>query len=310
MSMTSSICRPLTRAIGEAGGGGFVSIVANGVLAPFVTFTRTSTATYYGSDGLLKTAAINEPRVDYDPATLALRGLLVEEQRTNLLLRSQEFDNASWGKVRCTVSANATTGPDGSLTADKIIEDTSNNSHTVLQSGPSMVLGSVYTYSCYFKAAERTRAQLSSANGAPFCTFDLSAGTVVSGAGAAIQSVGNGWYRCSVTYTSTATATETVYIWLVASGTTNSYLGNGTSGVYVWGAQLEAGNFATSYIPTTSAAVTRAVDDPDFTIPSGIVRLEYTYDDDTTADVAVTPGAAYQIPTSQKRVKFLRGYRL
>src|SRR5690606_5381998 len=108
--------RPLT-----SPGAWGVSIVNNGVLAPFVTFTRASEGTYFDSAGTQQTAAVNEPRVDYDPLTLELRGLLVEEQRTNLLLRSQEFDNASWSKVSSSVSANAAVAPDGTLTADKII---------------------------------------------------------------------------------------------------------------------------------------------------------------------------------------------
>lgn len=100
--------------ITEAGVGGGVSIVNNGVLAPFVTFTRASTGTYFDSAGVMRTAAVDEPRIDYDPATLELRGLLVEEQRTNLLLRSQEFDNVSWlvSTGTATKTANTDVAPD------------------------------------------------------------------------------------------------------------------------------------------------------------------------------------------------------
>ena len=84
-----------------------------------VTFSRTSTATYYDQYGTLQTAAMGEARFDYDPATGEAKGLLIEEQRTNLLTYSEQFDNAAWIKTRLSVDANNTTAPDGTLTADK-----------------------------------------------------------------------------------------------------------------------------------------------------------------------------------------------
>src|SRR5690606_11840432 len=114
--------RPLT-STGWGGGGGGVSIVNNGVLAPFVTFTRASTATYFDSAGVMQTAAIDEPRVDYDPDTLELRGLLIEPQRTNLLLNSATLSTQSvtvtatvhtlsfYGTGTVTLSGASTAGP-------------------------------------------------------------------------------------------------------------------------------------------------------------------------------------------------------
>lgn len=117
------IATPLATAITAGGVGGGVSIVNDGVLAPFVTFTRASTATYFDSAGVMQTAAVNTPRIDYDPATLALRGLLIENQRTNLLLNSATLSTQSvtvtavahtlsfYGTGTITLSGASTAGP-------------------------------------------------------------------------------------------------------------------------------------------------------------------------------------------------------
>lgn len=309
-NLSRPLPRPLTRPLTSPGvGGGVVSIVNNGVLAPYVTFTRASTGTYFDSAGVMQTAAIDEPRVDYDPDTLELRGLLVEEQRTNLLLRSQEFDNSTaWNLVNITVTPNGAIAPDGTLTADILTVTETGAANTLNTAGPTAAATSM-TYSVYTKKGTRTTATFILRNNTTATNFDsgvfnYDAGTI-TGTGWAAQNVGNGWYRLTYTRTTGITAGDDLRCYIGAIG---SPLNAGDSWL-LWGAQLEAGAFATSYIPTTSAAVTRAMDDPDFTIPDGIVRLEYTYDDDTTANVAVTPGAAYQIPTGQKRIKHLRGYR-
>lgn len=312
MSIVRPICQPIVRPITRAltAGGWVVSIVTDGVLAQFVTFTRASTGTYFDSAGVMQTAAINTPRVDYNPATLALRGLLVEEQRTNLLLRSQELDDAYWTKEGVTVSANAVVAPDGSLTAETVSTGVSTGEHRIYRSAGA---SAVHSHSIYAKAGTANFASLSTGNTTYYAVFDLGAGVVSSSVNctSSIVSAGNGWYRLTVTG-SVAMSTlffvanigETAAKAVPAAGSTGT-----DKTVHLWGAQLEAGAFATSYIPTVASTVTRAIDDPDFTVPAGIVRLQYTYDDDTTADVAVTPGAAYQIPTGQKRIKSLRGYR-
>jgi hypothetical protein len=193
--------------------------------------------------------------------TLVPLGLLIEEQRTNLLLQSQTFDNAAWTKNRSSISANAATAPDGTNTAEKLIEDTATNTHFINQT--QTTTASTHIFSCYLKAGERSWATLyvSGANVGQY--FNLSTGTVGStfvGAptSASIISVGNGWYRCAITFTSTTSSDGRIYV--AAGDANNSYTGNGTSGIYIWGAQLEAGAFATSYIPTVASTVTRAAD--------------------------------------------------
>ncbi len=233
-----------------------------GVLDPRVTVTRAlNTATAINSSGFIAIVNANLPRFDYDPATLAPKGLLIEEARTNLLLRSEEFDSASWIKIRTTVTANATTSPDGTADAEKLVEDTTaSDTHFVLQT-TTVPSSTTYTYSAFLKAAERTRASLQDGGGSnAIGYFDLSNGTVISssGATATITNFGNGWYRCTITFTTgVAQIVANCRVFLVNTGTNTSYTGNGTSGIFLWGAQLEAGAFATSYIPTTTLAVLR-----------------------------------------------------
>lgn len=262
------ICRSIQSSLLTRPGGSYASIVGEtGELAPYVTFTRSSTATRYNSAGLLETVAANAPRYDYDPATLQLRGLLIEEQRTNIQPRSQEFNNSTWIKFGATVIQNAETAPDGSLTAHKLVEDSATGLHYAYALH-TLTANTTYSMSVYAKAGERSRFQLAGATPAwgssITATFDLSTGQVVqsSWTSASIVAVGGGWYRCTVIGQSAASpvSSQAFQIPLIASGTSQSYAGDGTSGIYLWGAQLEAGAFATSYIPTTTAAVTRAAD--------------------------------------------------
>lgn len=240
-----------------------------GVLSPAVTFTRSTTATYTDSSGLIASAAIDTPRFDYDPVTLAPKGLLIEEQRTNLLTYSEQFDDAVWFKEAASISANTITAPSGALTADKLIENSANAIHFIRYQ-LALAASTTYTVSVYAKAGERTRFQISGSglSWTSYSTaiFDLSAGTVVTNTGAftsaSITPVGGGWFRCTATGISNASSTiqQAVQLVLVQSGTTISYTGDGSSGVYLWGAQLEAGAFATSYIPTVASQATRAAD--------------------------------------------------
>jgi hypothetical protein len=228
-----------------------------------VTFTRASTGTYVDSDGLIKTAATNVARFDHNPATGESLGLLVEEARTNLLTYSEQFDNAAWTKSNSTVTANSVVAPDGTTTADKCQEDSVNTYHYSFQQ--RTYSAGVHTISAYFKAAERSFAWLYLNTGATATAyFNLATGVVgtVSGTGsptASITSVANGWYRCTLTATVPATVGGAGY-GIALADNTPSYTGTTGSGIYVWGAQLEAGAFPTSYIPTTTASVTRSAD--------------------------------------------------
>jgi len=213
-----------------------------------VTFTRASSGTFVDSAGVLQTATNDVARFDHDPVTGESLGLLVEEQRTNLLLRSEEF-STTWVRFNVNASSNAILAPDGTLTADKLTENDADNFHRIRQGITSGVTG---VFSVFLKAAERTRVNLGTSDTNLIADFDLSAGSVVSGTGS-IEPFGDGWYRCSIS----ATFTTSGPFLLLRNSSSEFYTGDGTSGIYLWGAQLEAGAFPTSYIPTTTAAATR-----------------------------------------------------
>lgn len=225
---------------------------------PGSSFTRASVGYAETAGGILVPFAFGAPRITD-------KGLLVEEARTNLLLRSQEFDNASWTKAFSTVTANSTTAPDGTSTADSLIEDTTTNQHRTSQA-VTVSNTTAYTFSVYAKANTRLGVYLRiiTATTVAQAAFNLQTGAINSNASgsATITALANGWYRCTVTGTTDGT-TATCYANLQSTASEagiGSYTGDGTSGLYVWGAQLEAGAFATSYIPTTTASATRAAD--------------------------------------------------
>lgn len=193
------------------------------------------------------------PRFDFDPVTLQPRGLLVEEQRTNLATYSDQFDNAIWTKVNATITANNAVAPDGTTTAD-LVTVTGASGRVV---GSHTFTAAAQTLSVYSKFSSQTETLLRIFDGTNTFTLTLSwSGGVpafVSNTGSAytISNAGNGWYRISMTATT-----------LAASGTVQIFAnGFGSSGAaLLWGAQLEAGAFATSYIPTVASTVTRSAD--------------------------------------------------
>jgi hypothetical protein len=237
-------------------------------LDPRITFTRASSGTVTNSAGQIVTATTNEARFDHNPVTGESLGLLVEEQRTNLLLLSADFDNVYWDKTRSSIGATKVLAPDGSITGAELIEDTSTNTHQ-LRRAINFTSGVAYTISIFAKATVSPRffqiqfpSAAFSSNRRPY--FDVVNGTAIADIDTTvlIQPFRDGWYRCSATMTATVTTSATfVYQLSDQASTVNpSYTGDGTSGIHIWGAQLEAGAFPTSYIPTTTAAVTRSAD--------------------------------------------------
>jgi len=203
---------------------------------------------------------------DHDPSTREPVGVLIEEARTNLVIRSQEFDDATWVKGFTTASADATQAPDGMLTADTVKETTGNGSHTLLNATTvlSAPIGT-YTMSLYVKYAGRRwfRIAQTLTEGAN-CDVDLFARTVaISGAianRASIIPLANDWFRVTLTYTTTSVHNLSFVLYLKDAVGATGYVGDPTMGLHIWGAQLEDGQVATSYVPTASAAVARAAD--------------------------------------------------
>jgi hypothetical protein len=208
---------------------------------PLVTFTRASSGTFVDSAGTLQTAATDVPRFDHNPTTGESLGLLVEEARTNLLLRSEEFDNADWGAQGAapTITANTAISPSGTLTADTI---TFAAADSRLQGNLlSFTAGVSYTFSVYVKAVgvSLNKFRLAFFDGAQQNSADFTVSNLT-------------WTRITSTFVAASTASGRVQIRNASDALANS--------LFVWGAQLEAGAFPTSYIPTTSATATRAAD--------------------------------------------------
>lgn len=230
------------------------------------SFARASTATYFDRDKVLQTAAINAPRYQYNPETGYFDGLLLEDAATNSLTYSEQFDNAAWTKSNATISANAINSPGGTAIADKLVETATTAGHEVSRIGV-ILIGQVMTFSVFVKAAERTQFAIKgsnlASNGGGTVIFNLLTGTILSNGvtfgSAEISNVGNGWYRCSVTFSATASSNQSVVMMPAVSGSV-TYLGDTSSGLYIWGAQLETGSKATSYIPTAGSTLTRSAD--------------------------------------------------
>jgi len=208
------------------------------------------------------TDRLNVPRLSYMYGSAP--ALLLEPQRTNVLKYSEQFDSSDWGKNNVTVTSNLTIAPDGQLTGDLIVPTTFSGEHTVVGSGmPLAPVATAETYSVFVKPGGYSfvgiRVNISSTWTTAF--FNVLTGTVVSaGAGltASIVPAANGWFRCILTYSNrTANGVQVIPS---NNGSSVSFIGDGTSGVYLWGAQAESGSFATTYIPTTTTSVTRLAD--------------------------------------------------
>ena len=203
-----------------------------------VTFTRSgNTATVVNSSGFIAPINADLPRFDHDPTTLVCKGLLIEEARTNIALDSNNFSAATWTKAAVTVTPNAAVSPDGTSNASLLTATTADGA---LFQTMAATTATVYIYSIYLRADTTTSIRL---------FVDTSGlNTFLS----TLISVTTSWQRFTFSFTTTGVACKI-------------YVGGGSSfstpeAVYVYGAQLEVGAFATSYIPTTASQVTRTAD--------------------------------------------------
>jgi hypothetical protein len=226
---------------------------------------------------VLQTAAAGVARFDHNPVTGESLGLLIEEQRANLLLRSEEFENAAWGVIRLAVSANTLVAPNGALTADTIAATETNANGAFITTVPELSLAaSAHTLTVFAKAtssnpgllvlrpslgsnfADSVSAWFNLQTGVVSQTLTSGSSSVVTTPVASIESVGNGWFRCRLTFTVTATNTVSNRFYVSdASGLLSVTLGKQA---HVWGAQLEAGATPSSYISTVASQVTRNAD--------------------------------------------------
>ena len=216
------------------------------------------------------------PRLSYDPANPTCPSLILEGQRTNLALFSEQMDNASWIKLNGSVTANAALSPDGYTNADSFIPNTTSGVHALRSNLFNQSATAAHSWfvkaNGYTKVAVRESEQVGN-----YASFNLSTGTLIStNQTGSIVSYGNGWYRLTLVDTTTLANCQTSIVVLPDSYTTGdpiiNWSGDGVKGVFAFGAQVEIGAYATSYIgPTLAAATTRGADSAEKTGISSLI---------------------------------------
>ena len=228
---------------------------------PFA-FTRSTSATRVNKEGLIEVVTNDRPRIDYTDTSDGV--LLLEKAATNLVTYSEAFSNAYWTKEKASIVSNAVISPDGTSNASKLVEDSSNGLHRIYTNLITTSQNNNYTSSVFAKKGGRNIFGIQTSSGAqPYVWFNLDKGIVElqeSSIVGKIESLANGWYKCSATWNSSSATNDRVFIQLAKSISNTSYTGDGSSGVYIFGAQFEIGNVASSYIPTQGSAVTRVAE--------------------------------------------------
>jgi hypothetical protein len=191
--------------------------------------------------------------------------LLIEEQRTNILTYSEQFDNAAWSKGLSTVTANTTSAPSGTTTADTLAASVATLANPAeIYQAQTLAINTQYAYSIFAKKNTSNFIALrhTAVSGNPYAWFNLNTGTVgtvQAGLTATITPFGNGWYRCTVVGTTPAVIGVNRVDAIVSDNDGNYVCASGGS-IFIYGAQVELGSFATSYIPTVASQVTRSAD--------------------------------------------------
>jgi hypothetical protein len=239
----------------------------SGNFDPAISFSRSgNTATVINSLGFIASSSQNSPRINYDPVTKACKGLLIEELRTNVIQYSNDF--SQWtANTNATIVSGASTGPDNTSSMSKMVESSANAFQRISIFAGPLTTATAYRFSVFAKKAERDYLQLFVGGqfSQNYANFNLSNGTISlqSSANATIEDFGNGIYRCSIEFSPANAGPDAVYITAQTSGTATraqAYQGDGSSGLYVYGAQLEQGSGLTSYIPTSGVSSTRNPD--------------------------------------------------
>ena len=257
------------------------------------TVDRNSPKWVLGADGYLKEYIADAPAIEFN-ADGSYKGVLVEPQSINEAKASEDLDNGTyWTPLRTTIAGDTETDPKGGTNSFLLSETVDNNWHGIgIETGEriSIASGETWAGSWFVKKGDGANApdiiQITNGFGAfggsQYANFDISVGggtsgtvTASNGGTAGIRYYGNGWYRLSFSSTATSTANDSLFLAFTNNNPTAtripSYAGQTDANVFVWGAQLEESPIATSYIPTTTGAVTRLKDDIYLTSASSLI---------------------------------------
>lgn len=233
-----------------------------------IAFTRANaTATCVNASGNVETVAADTPRFDYNPTTLAARGLLIEGARTNAVPNSSDFTVADYATTNAAVLGSSVLSPDGVNTAQKIAPNTGIGGY-IIKNSQAFTSGVTYTESIFLKKGEVSYVsyytRLVSATYIRV-NVNLNTGAIAGNSNPAALSASitpykDGWYRLVLTGTSTATSNRVCAYIQGTDSTFTGYIGNGSDGYHQWGLQVEEGAFVSSFIPTSGGTATRNAD--------------------------------------------------
>ena len=288
------MAKPKLALIPAAQGSKFYSVLPSSGIGDF-SFTRNTSATRINKDGYIESVPALTSRLNYPMIDGVVKGCphhILEPSRTNLITYSEDFSQGYWTKYDTSINVNQGISPNGSVTSDKVIEDTGTSTHQVGRLF-SFSSGSTYSVSVFAKYNGRN-IQISAGNTGTWAgnvKFDLENGVVsseINGTGE-IKKLANGWFKCTVIGTALATASTNINFGLLNNETSN-YTGDGTSGLYLWGAQLEQGSYPTSYIVSNSGSATTrgaesansAGDASTFNDSEGVLMVETKGENDGT----------------------------
>ena len=296
------MAKPKLALIPSAQGDKFYSVLPSSGVGDF-DFTRSGGATRINKDGLIETVASGVSRLNYpliDGKVVGCPSHLLEPQRTNLIRYSEDFSNAYWTKSGVLAPVSGFISPDGTANAFKLVEDTSTSIHYIVSSQFDIANATSYSASCIVKANGRNWIKMTSWSGHSlfYDLANVATGTAAGGATGTIKPLADGFYRLTMSYTSAATV-EKLFIFLGDADNSIDYTGDGTSGVYIYGAQVEQSSFPTSYIPTSGSQTTRSAetatnsgDASTFNDSEGVLMVEISglANDGTYRGISVSDG--------------------
>ena len=297
------MAKPKLALIPAAQGDKFYSVLPSDGVGDF-QFSRLSSGTRIAPTGLIETVPIATSRLNYDllnGKVVNCPHYLLEPASTNLATYSEAFSNGYWTKEKTSITSSAVISPDGTLSASKLVEDSSNGLHRTYSNLITTAQNNDYTSSVFAKKGGRNIFGIQTSSSAqPYVWFNLDKGIIElqqSNIVGKIESLPNGWYKCSATWNSSSATNDRVFIQLAKSTSNTSYTGDGTSGIYLWGAQFEQSSYPTSYIPTTGTAITRAAESANgsgdaatFNDSEGVLMAEISALSDDGAESAIAIG--------------------